>query len=482
MRFTGFIGPSYTQRSVNVDCQRCINLYPELDEIGTGKEREVAALVSTPGLSLLATIGSGPIRGNYFTSNGQLFVVSGNTLYSVSAAWVATSVGTLSTSSGVVSMADNGTLLILVDGANGYIYNMSGSVFSQISDPNFFGGNQVVTQDTYFIFNYPGTNQFYYTNPYAGNPAVITFSGLNYATKQTYSDNLIGIVSDHRNLWLFGANSTEVWYDQGSNSNPWAPIQGGLSEVGCAAAASIAKMDNTILWLGADSRGRGIVFMAQGYQPVRVSTHGVEQMIQTYGVISDATAYSYQEDGHSFYVLNFPTASSTWVFDSTTMLWHERAYLNNGTLSRHLGNNHSFAFTNTHVVGDYNSGNIYAQSLTAYSDNGNAIPRIRTAPHITAGLDRVFYNHFQLDIEAGVGLDGTGQGTNPQAILQFSDDGGHTWSNEHWTSMGLIGQTKARALWRRLGSSRDRVFKTTITDPVRVTLIGADLGVEKGAN
>jgi hypothetical protein len=497
MRFTGFIGPSYTQRSVNVDCQRCINLYPELDELGTGKEREVAALVSTPGLSLLVNIGTGPIRGNYVSSTGQLFVVSGNQLYSVSSSWVATSLGTLQTSAGPVIMNDTGTnngQLVLVDGSNGYLYNFNGGAFAQITDPNFNGANMVITQDTYMIFNAPGSNQFYFTNPYAGGFPTVSFNGLNYATKETYPEPIVGIVSDHRNLWLFGSNSIEVWYDQGGNAslggaNPWQPIQGGFSEVGCAAPYSIQKMNNTIIWLGRDSRGQGVVYMAQGYQPVRISTHAVEQALQSYNpnTIGLATSYTYQEDGHSFYVLNFPTydfngnLTTTWVFDSTTNLWHERAYNNNGLLQRHRADNHSFAY-GVHVVGDYANGNLYQQNLAVNSDNSNPISRVRSAPHITSDLSRIFYNSFQLDIESGVGLDGIQQGTNPQVVLTFSDDGGHTWSNEKWASMGKIGQTKWRALWRRLGQSRDRVFKVVITDPVRVTLIGADLDVEKGMN
>lgn len=476
MRFKGFIGPSYQLASIEIDCQRTINLYPQMDEAQTGKDGEVMALIGTPGLSLLGTYGTGPIRGVWYTTTGVLYVVSGNTLYSVSSTWVATSIGTLLTSSGPVDVADNGFQLVIVDGLNGYYVDFTiPGTLTQITDLNWLGSNKVTYQDSYFIFSAPNSAEFYLSDLNG-----ITFTAPANTAKNGLPDKIIAQVSFNRNLWLFGDLTTEVWFDSGDNLNPFQYISGSMMEYGCAAAFSIAQLFNTIFWLGKDKTGSGVVFMANGYAPQRISTHAVETAIQSYSRHDDAIAFSYQENGHQFYILTFPTGNATWVFDLETQMWHERAYTSQGQFQRIRANCYAHAFGSTHVVGDYANGNLYQMSSNVYSDNGAAITRQRITPHTSADMNQVFYKRLQLDIESGVGLDGIGQGTNPQAILQWSNDSGHTWSNEMWASFGAIGKTKQRAEFRRLGHSRDRVFKVTITEPVKVVLLGAELEVEGG--
>ena len=60
-----------------------------------------------------------------------------------------------------------------------------------------------------------------------------------------------------------------------------------------------------------------------------------------------------------------------------------------------------------------------------------------------------------------------------QLQLRWSDDGGHNWSNPYNASLGLTGETTARALWRRLGKSRNRVYEVVCSDPVAVRLVNA---------
>lgn len=474
MRFTGFIGPSYTLRSRNFDCQRCINLYPEIDEIGTGKEKEVAALFATPGLLLKATLGSGPIRAIYTAAGDRVFVVSGNQFFELNSDFTSTNYGTLVTTAGIVSVSDNGLQVILVDGPNGYYFDLKLNTFQKITDPNFLGSTLVTYQDGYFIFNKPGTNIFYISGINA-----ITFNGLDVGQAGATPDNIIGQVTNNRDLWIMKEKTIQIFYDSGNNGFPYAPVQGAYFEYGLAAPYSVKIMNNTVFWLGRDDHGSGVVFMANGYQPQRISNHAIEEAIQSFGDLTNTVAYAYQKNGHQFYVLNFDNADTSLVFDATTNLWHERIYTNNGQFERHRANVHSFAF-GLHIVGDYQNGNIYELSETTFSDNGAPITKQRVTPHQTSELKYLFYNSFQLDIESGIGLDGIGQGTDPKVMLQFSDDGGHTWSNEKWASMGKIGQTKFRALWRRMGRSRDRVFKVSVTDPVKTVFIGAEVDVVAG--
>lgn len=476
-RFVGFIGPSYTLASKNVDCQRCLNLYPEINELGTGKEKEIAWLAPTPGLRRLVTVGAGPIRGIYSSSQNELFVVSGNQLYRISSAWVATALGsTLLTASGPVGMADNGLQLVVVDGTNGYSWDFTAATLTQLSGPGWLGSYSVVEQDGYFIFVKPNSNQFYISGLNG-----VTLDPLDISSSEGSPDNIIAQISDHRNVWLFNDQTTEIFYDSGNADFPFERMQGAYIETGIAAKYSAAKANGTVFWLGKDAKGGGIVYMASGLQPVRISTHAIETDLKKYSTIADATAYCYQDGGHTFYVLNFPTASRTWVFDAMTKLWHERSWTLNGQMLRHRADNHAYAF-GTHVVGDWENGKLYALESTAKSDDGDFIMRKRSSPHIAEDGALLFHEEFWLDIESGVGLDGIGQGTNPQIMMKMSNDGGHTWSNEKWTDLGKIGERKTRPIWRRLGQARDRVYEITITDPVTVNIIGANLRITKGAS
>jgi hypothetical protein len=478
MRFPGFIGPSYTLRSVNVDCQRCVNLYPEFDETGSAKEQSVGSLIGTPGLSTpLVTLSTSPFRGSFRASDGTFYAVSGNKLYKISSSWVSTVVGTILTATGPVSMADNGISLVLVDGANGWSSTLGSTTLTKITSLNYLGAARRVSYlDGRFIFDIPNTNQFFVSDQEA-----VTFSGY-FDAKSSSPDLLVAHMVDHRNLWLFGESTTEVWFDAGNPppATPFSLIQGGYIETGLAAKFSLQKLSNTIFFLGKDARGAGIVYSIQGFQPIRISTHAVELAIQKMGDVSGTTSFSYQENGHEFYALNFKDASNqsvsdtTWVFDLRTGLWHERAYLSQGLFQRSLIEDHTFIF-NKHVVGDYSSGNLYELSSNTFTDNGAYIPRQRVFPHINADMRRIFYSALQLDLEPGTGIDGSGQGINPQAMLQFSDDGGNSWSSEKWAGIGAIGEKANRVIWRRLGQARDKVFRVTITDPVKVVLIGAEL-------
>lgn len=463
---------SFSQaRSPNAADNRLINMYPEIVPEG-GKEP--AFLRRAAGLRLLAYVGNGPVRG-LWTFGGYGYAVSGNKLYQIDTAWVATEKGTVA-GSGPVSMVDNGTQLFIAAGANGYIYNANTDVFAQITDPDFPGATTVGFIDGYFVFNEPNSQKFWVTALLDGT----SVDPLDFASAEGSPDDLVALIVDHREVWLFGQTSVEVWYNAGLPDFPLSRIQGAFNEIGCVAPFSVAKLDNGVFWLGADARGRGIVYRSQGYNGQRISTHSVEWQIQQYSDISDATAYTYQQDGHSFYVLNFPSADITWVYDVATQSWHQRAGWLNNNFTRHRGDC-QMSFNGEIVIGDYLAGAIYAYDPTVYTEAGSVQKWLRSWRALPTGqndLKRTTQHSLQLDCESGVGLDGTGQGVDPQVMLRWSDDGGHTWSNEHWKSMGRIGKTGTRVIWRRLGMTtklRDRVYEISGTDPVSVTIMGAEL-------
>ena len=302
---------------------------------------------------------------------------------------------------------------------------------------------------------------------------------LVFATAVGSPDGVAAVEASHRELWVFGTSSVEVWYYVDSDVFPFMRIQGAYAELGCAAPYSVAKLDNGLYWLGADARGFGIVYRNQGYSGVRISTHAIEYAIQGYGNIEDAVGYTYQQEGHAFYVLNFPTANATWVYDVSTGAWHERAGFINGNFTRHRANCQC-TFDYTTVVGDYENGNIYAFDLDVYADNGATQKWLRSWRALPTGqnnLKRTAQHGLQLECESGVGLI-TGQGSDPEVMLRWSDDGGHTWSNERWAKMGTVGEYGRRVYWRRLGMTlklRDRVYELSGTDPVKIALTGVEL-------
>lgn len=476
MRFPGFIGPAYTLQSVNADCQSCVNWFPEINHLGTEKEREVAALVPTPGLTLLLTLPTAPVRGLYRASTGTLYAVGGEYLYSVSSSWVATQLGLLGTSTGPVSMSDNGSDLVLVDGTNGYKYNFSGTTYAQITDSGFLPADQVTFLDGYFILNATGTQQFFFSAVNA-----VTFDPLDVESAEGSPDNLVGLIANSQNLFTFGSQSTEVFYDSGDALNPFARIQGAVINVGCSAPFSIARLLNDIYFIGGDDTGQGIVYRMTGYNPQRISTPAIEALIRDLDqtTLAEARGWVYQQGGHAIYCLNVPGSDKTQCYDASTGMWHEMAFNGTWGYERHRGDCSAVAYT-ANVVGDYSTGAIYKLDPTVYTDNGTAILRERTVPHFSNGLRRQFHRSIQIDCEVGVGLDGTAQGSDPLLMLTYSDDGGHTFGNERTATLGKIGQTKARAIIRRLGSARDRVYRVRISDPVKPVLLGAELMVEDG--
>jgi hypothetical protein len=466
------LGSSYVTRSVNAADNRMINLFPEIIPEG-GKEP--AFLNRAPGLRLLTTLGTGPIRGMW-TFGGYGYVVSGTSLYKIDTSYTATLLGTV-TGTGPVSMSDNGTQLFVACNPDGFIYNASTNAYQRIIDPDYPGAVNVGYLDGYFVFNEPNSQKIWITSLLDGT----SVDPLDFASAEGSPDGVVGIIIDHRELWVFGTNSVEVWYNAGDLDFPLQRIQGAFNELGCAAPYSIAKADNGLFWLGQDARGQGMVYRANGYTGVRISTHAVEWQIQQYGTLSDAVGYTYQQDGHIFYVLTFPTAGKTWVYDASTQAWHERAGFDAGVFVRHRGNCQMF-FNGENTIGDYENGNLYAYDLDVYADNGAAQKWLRSWRALETGqnnLKRSAHHSLQLDCETGVGLV-TGQGDDPQVMLRWSDDGGHTWSSEHWVSIGKIGEFHRRAIWRRLGMTmklRDRVYEVSGTDPVKIAIMGAQLDV-----
>ncbi len=656
---------SYQARSLIANAQRCVNLYAERN---TQDSPAPYTNYPTPGLTATAYSGSAPTRWEYQASNGNLYVVfgnaSGSSLYVATPSATGNGIGTYtlvanfnSVGSTPVSMQDNGIVLIIVDGSTmGWALDLTTSGnFAQITDPTFIGATRVDYLDTYFIFNVPGTNEWYislseanfqmftgttgailtgsiassgspaYVNGTYNNTGLLNGSGsgavaniivtgngvttvdivtaginyqigdvltatlpgnsiatgsitnagsgytdgnydavgltggsgsgatanivvsgglvtsvtavdpgvdyvsgdvlsgvisggsgfqytvnttagsgftytvetiagqafdpLDFATKTGYPDPIVTLIVMDLYIWLIGTQTTEVWFNAGAADFTFQIFPGVFIEHGCAAAYSIAKQDLSIYWLSKDRQGKAIVLKGNNFAAHRISTFAIENEFSSYSTISDAIGWTYQQDGHTFYMLTFPTADKTWVFDESSQLWHERLSLQFVQESSLVmdGNLHKVIFNSCAVcngviyVGDY-LGNIWELDPDNYTENGNPIPRIRSFPHKVSNLNRVMYNQFVADMECGtddptVTGDGTSSAMPPVVNLRWSDDRGKTYSSYVQQSMGALGQYLTSIKWWRLGMARDRVFELSWSVPTKTALNGAYIDV-----
>ena len=470
MEFSGFCGPAYQSRSLSANAQRCVNWFPEFDPSG-GKGTSV--LYPTPGLVLKATAGT-LVRGIVAAGDSWL-VVSADTLYRVTQTYTVTALLTLVTNTGPVSFAQAGTQAMLVDGAAGYGVDLETFTATRISDDDFPNGSPTCTAlGGYFIAHVPGIDTFVISDPFD----CFTWNALDNAAAESRNDALAAVNADGRELFLVGTATTEVWVDTGAADFPFERVQGALIEHGTPAPHSLARLPGALFMLAGDIHGDRYAVQCEGYQSRRITTPAIESEWRGYGVISDARTWAYQQDGHAFYVVTFPTANRTWVYDASTQSWHERMYWKDGTQNAHRAICHAY-LNGVHLVGDRLSGALYALDGNAYSDNGDAVRRIRVSPHVFGEGRRMFAGTFEAFFEPGIGLR-TGQGSDPQASLRVSRDGGLTYGVERSRSVGKIGQTQRRARWHRCGSARDMVFELVVSDPVKAVVTGAALEVMQG--
>ena len=464
-----FVGPGYKSQSIVADGEVSMNLYPERIESGQGKGGSQWVLYGTPGLKLFCTLPDKPVRC-LWANETRLFAIAGATLFEIYQDGTFRTAATgLENSQNPAQIFPNaiGTQLFIVSGGVGYCTD---EPIAPVTPAIAAGTGTFI--DGYFVASQPGTNQF---NLSALNNG-LSWDPLQAGVKQGYADHIAAVFACNELLWLFGDETTEVWQDTGALNFPFQRIPGAFIELGTA-PYSVAKVDTTLMWLAINTRGQGVVYLANGWQPIRASNHAVEAAIQTYSKISDAVAYSYQENGHQFYVLSFPTVNTTWVYDLVTNEWHQRGHWNVGTGSYDaaLARTHAFVF-DQHFVGSYQDGKVYQQGLQYYDEAGSPLRRLRSSPHISQQMDWMRYNAFQVDMQVGY----AGAGQNPQVMMQFSDDGGNTFSNEIWQSAGKTGQYTYRVRYRRLGRSRDRVFRIVVSDPIQVSIVNAFVNVTPG--
>ncbi len=488
--FVGFVGDAYTAPSITQDAQATENWYPEIDPAKPQGSRGVIALYPTPGMRAAGIQDVDirmPVRGLFTMPGARTMVgVIGNWIV----IWEATGSGPfeialrgagplLNTSTGPVAITANATHVMITDGSSSrYFAQNNLSSFGIINDGGFNGGVRCDIVDNVMVYNAPGggskawgaTSALAYTSP-----------ALSYALTLSSFDNLVSLIVDQRQVALLGEQTMEFWTDVGSFPFPFSIIDGTTRQFGCIAPYSVARFADGFAWLGRDQLGQGVVLYCAHYQVQRISTHAIEQDLIGQ-VLTDAYAFTYQLAGHVFYVLQLPTADRTWVYDLSTSMWHRRTSMApDGSLHRWRATC-AAVFDGSIIVGDEEGRIQRLDNAYPFEDSRTGlrqIRRLRRAPHLTRELKRQFFHSLKVQFQPGVGIP-TGQGDDPQAMLRYSDDGAHTWSDVLTAPIGRMGEYQAQAVWRRLGQARDRVFEVSITDPVYAPIVSANIEMSEG--
>jgi hypothetical protein len=466
-----FVGGTYTSRSSAVGDEECINWFAETDESGDGTAAK--SFYWTPGLKAFSNPMPKPIRAMYFTGS-RLFVVAGDKLIELDKYGAQTIRGTVITDGKPASIAASNIQLLIVSSGAAYSYTLATNTLTEVTTQLVGAPVIAVYSDGYFIVCFKDSNKFQISALFDGE----TWPPLQVNAISVFPENIVSINVDHRELWVQGSKHAVVYYDSGTD-NVFDVISGASLEVGIAGAFAQSKLDNTIFWISEDERGGRMAWRASGYTPQRVSNHAVEAAWSELKGISDAVSYAYQDGGHAFWVIYFPNANCSWVYDVAENLWHKRAFWNKGVYEPHHSQCHTYAF-GLHLVGDWSTGNVYWMDMSLLDDAGSPIRRLRRSPTVGEEMERVFHQQLTVDFQTGLGpqpplTDAEGNPRDPECMLRWSDDRGKTWSNEHTKPCGQSGKFKDRVIFRRLGWSRYRVYELSVTDPIPWTVVDAYL-------
>lgn len=451
-------GPSLKGRSVNLSADQTVNLFLEV----TGEDAFAkAALVGTAGLRMLVDLGSA-CRGHH-VFKGRLFVVSGANVFEVFADGTTRLWGAIPSLTGRVGMSDNNGKIVIADGSGLFVLDLDTAsiIETLVEGVTPIAAAIVGYLDGYTLAVLVDSGQVLYSNLL--DPA--TFSGLDFFQAESAIDNINALIIDHREVNLLGSASIEPWRDSGGANNAFERVSGGISPEGCGSPFSVCLFNNSFAWVGTTP----VVWWMNGYTPQVISNGAVEYALGQLGELSTVTGFSFWEEGHQF--LQLAIGATSWVYDAKLKQWHERRWLNpaTGKYERHRAEFCARVF-GANFVGDYANGKVYRQSLDIRTDDDNAMVWMRRVSADNFTLDRVSYPAIQLNMEVGVGLDGIQQGTDPQVCLRISRDGGETWGNRKYRSMGRIGRTARRVIWTQNGDARNAAFEFSGSEPVRTVL------------
>jgi len=478
---TGF----YQSRSLPLNAQRCINLYPVIPQAETSFNRR--GLFGCPGTKTFTTSGdtiTGSNRGSQ-EMKGVPYFINGSRLYSFTSAGIVTDHGAI-TGSGQVSLANNGQfLVIVVPSGDAFAFDNEASTLTQITDANFRPSSTVVFKDGFFVFSASDGSVFF--NSALNDP--FTYDALDFGTAEINPDRIVGLHVNHNELFVAGEETIELFQNIGGSGFPFQRIPGANIQKGVYAKFTLREFDNTFVFVGGGENEQPAIWKVTGSSSVqKISTSAIDNAIQEFNEeeISDAFAWDYSEGGNFFVGFTFTSTripSKTFVYDATTSAlsggsaWHERQ---TGVTDNRWRVNSLMRIFGKLLVGDQIDGRIGELDLEEFEEYGDVFFWSKSsAPFQQQGV-AYFNGEIELFMEAGVGLT-TGQGSEPIVRMDFSDDGGRTFSNEFSRTYGKIGRFDQRTIWRRQGRIPvSRVIRFTGSDPVKRNILRLESNAELG--
>lgn len=469
MNFDTFLAPAYSSAIPGVGGDTLVNLRPEVAGPGAASER---MWVHTPALRVFAAqTATTACRALHLTGGGRVFQVAGTTLWEILSNGTRASRGTISSLAGPVGIASNEDQMVIVDGVEGYVYDLASNLLDAITDPEFpSGASTICTVDGYFLVEEPGSVYIRWSDIRDG----FTWPTLSRASAEAFPDIVSGVVAVAGEVWAFGTQSAQVFYNSGDVDQPWQAIKSAAIQIGTASRQSCAPARDSIYFLGSGPDGEARVFRTQGYSVQQISTPGIYGILSTASDLSGAVGRVHSFGGHTYYVLTVATIERTLVYDIDLGEWHERAWMDpdTGVLSRWRGTHACFGHGQT-LVGDSNGNAVYRLSDTDYKDekpdqSGDWwIARERRFGHQGAEGRNVQYHELELHGRKGVGTV-TGQGVDPVVMLSWSNDGGMTFGASQEMSVGALGEYEYRMRALMLGMGRQRFWRLRVTDPVAI--------------
>lgn len=449
-------------KSRHVSSQRLINMFAEISD---QPDRSILNLYPTPGLSApFVDFGDTPVRG-WVRVGDLVYVVHRGTFYEVNNSGISVARGAIGTTSGNVGISDNGVQVMVVDGLNGWIWNRDTLVWVQITDVNFPNGATVVVYaDSFFLVDDPANpGRFWKSAVFDG----LSWNSLQFSTAESAADSLVNIFPHQGYLGLFGEVTLEGWQNVGGTNFPYQRVSGAVIEWGLGAKWSIAKYDNSLMFLAKNRLGGYQVVVIENFLPRPVSGQDFQAELDSYvaqGIVSDAVAFSFFDSGHSFYHLSFPNVGKSWIYDLSTESWAE-VQSGGGRHRPAMG----LAYFERNLAADYENGKVYRLAAQFDTDNGQVIDREIITKHLFDEY-RTSISRLWLDIQPATGTDAVQE---PRIELSISRDGGNTYGPGVLAQMGAIGAYLTRCFWSRLGRARDWVFRFRLTQNARLVISGA---------
>ena len=465
----GFIAGDNEGPSLASNHQRTVNMLVEIDQ---NQARTPTQLFGVFGLKKLATLGGLPVKGA-IEVDGVGYAAMGQNFGRVNSDFEFEILGNYS-GTARITLVSNGLQILVIDGLSGFVWDIAAATWTQITDPGFvYGATQATYQDGYGIIALPDSQQFGISGLYD----FMTWDAIDFASAEGLPDNVSTVISNHRVLHVFGTETLELWVNSGAALFPFERIDGTFYDVGCIAPYSAAVADDSVFWLGGNAQGAKAVYRMQGQAPQRISTLALEAELATYARLDDAFAVGIDIQRHPIYMISFPTAEKTWIYDAHSGQWTEILEWVGADWERYRMNCFARLYGRL-TIGDYRDGRLYELSFDEDTNDGDPIRCLRISPYIHSDGKRLFFSRLELMVQPGVGLPVGGiEGVEPEWCLRFSDDG-YTWSNEMKQPMGRQGKYLTRVAFNRLGSAFQRLFEVSTTAPVKRVLMGALLEVK----